>query len=302
MWIYGGTFTILILDICSKITCLKVWQICKNAVTYGSGIFTRKLGPILKLNWIQVLCTVILAVNYHRLWLFLVVNATGKFATISGSSILVCLIRLDYQILFAYFCVSDTESWEKISISGPKPQPRSESRSFIVSELILKGSSKLSLETRSKRIRARTCNSADRGNRHSSYLPNNKVAPYENTYVFEPTELNYTDGTYLTIKHWSYLQELLKILGSNLAEQYAEPGKNTKSSLLQEISKLSQINLQRINSRCGGYTVLSKGTVTESTESLLRQHSTSQPEPDYPSPSILSTPCRGSINFYLNQT
>ncbi|KAH1017469.1 hypothetical protein HUJ05_008107 [Dendroctonus ponderosae] len=88
----------------------------------------------------------------------------------------------------------DVESWEKISIAGLKPRPRSESRAFIVSELLLKGASKMSLEAKSVRIRARTCTSADRGNRHSSYLPNNRVAPCEKTYIFEPTQVNYNDG------------------------------------------------------------------------------------------------------------
>ncbi|ENN79185.1 hypothetical protein YQE_04369, partial [Dendroctonus ponderosae] len=98
------------------------------------------------------------------------------------------------QILQNFRCFADVESWEKISIAGLKPRPRSESRAFIVSELLLKGASKMSLEAKSVRIRARTCTSADRGNRHSSYLPNNRVAPCEKTYIFEPTQVNYNDG------------------------------------------------------------------------------------------------------------
>uniref|UniRef100_A0A6P7F5I0 Uncharacterized protein LOC114326088 n=1 Tax=Diabrotica virgifera virgifera TaxID=50390 RepID=A0A6P7F5I0_DIAVI len=67
------------------------------------------------------------------------------------------------------------ESWEKITINGVKPQPRSESIGVVISELLLNGTSISSIETKSIRIRTRTCTSADRGNRHSSYLPNNKV-------------------------------------------------------------------------------------------------------------------------------
>ncbi|XP_050310192.1 uncharacterized protein LOC126746125 isoform X2 [Anthonomus grandis grandis] len=172
----------------------------------------------------------------------------------------------------------DTESWEKIVISGLKPQPRSESKAFIVSELLLKGSSKASLEEKSVRIRARTCNSADRGNRHSSYLPNNRVAPCENTYVFEPSHLNYTDG-------------------SNLAQQYSEPNRPQKTSFLQEISKLSQLNISRMNNKCN-YTILAKGKTTDSTESLLKQRISPQQEINTSlagSTELSATPSRGTL-------
>ncbi|KAL1497798.1 hypothetical protein ABEB36_008696 [Hypothenemus hampei] len=172
----------------------------------------------------------------------------------------------------------DVETWEKISINGLKPQPRSESRAFIVSEILLKGSSKISLEAKAIRIRARTCNSADRGNRHSSYISNKRIAPCEeNTYVFQPSQLNYTDG-------------------SNLAQQYSEPQKPSKGSFLQEISKLSQINLSRINSKCN-YTVLSKGKTTDSTESLLRSHISPQQEIDTTlvESDVSVTPSRGTM-------
>ncbi|KAH1009482.1 hypothetical protein HUJ04_001830 [Dendroctonus ponderosae] len=171
----------------------------------------------------------------------------------------------------------DVESWEKISIAGLKPRPRSESRAFIVSELLLKGASKMSLEAKSVRIRARTCTSADRGNRHSSYLPNNRVAPCEKTYIFEPTQVNYNDG-------------------SNLAQQYSEPHRSSKGSFLQEISKLSQINLSRINSKCN-YTILSKGNTTDSTESLLRQRTSPQQDINtcLIDSDVSSTPSRGTM-------
>ncbi|CAG9761028.1 unnamed protein product [Ceutorhynchus assimilis] len=172
----------------------------------------------------------------------------------------------------------DIESWEKIIISGLKPQPRSESRALIVSELLLKGSSKMSLEAKSVKIRARTANSADRGNRHSSYLPNNRVAPCENTYIFEPTQINYNDG-------------------SNLAQQYSEPyNRASKGSFLQEISKFSQLNISRMNNKCN-YTILAKGTTTDSTESLLKQHASPQQEINTTliEPEVTATPSRGTM-------
>lgn len=89
-----------------------------------------------------------------------------------------------------------TETWEKLNISGLKPQPRSESVAFAVSELLLKDGSSNSLENKASKIRARTCSSADRGNRHSSYFPSNRIAPCEEkTYVFNPSQENYTDGS-----------------------------------------------------------------------------------------------------------
>ncbi|XP_060529678.1 uncharacterized protein LOC132704051 isoform X2 [Cylas formicarius] len=145
----------------------------------------------------------------------------------------------------------DLEFWEKIPTAGPRPRPRSECASFAVSELLLQTSCKTSVEYKSARVRLRTCSSADRGNRHSSYLPNNKIAPSERTYVFEPSEVNYVDG-------------------SNLAQQYSDNQKSAKS-FLQEITKLSQLNITR---KCS-YTILNRGQATDSTESLLRQHSCS---------------------------
>ncbi|XP_076266784.1 uncharacterized protein LOC143200250 isoform X2 [Rhynchophorus ferrugineus] len=170
----------------------------------------------------------------------------------------------------------DLECWEKIVINGVKPQPRSESRALIVSELMLKGTSRLSYESRAVRVRARTSNSVDRGNRHSSYLPSNRVAPAENTYVFQPSKFNYTDG-------------------STLAHQYGD-NRSSKNSFLQEISKLSQINISRISNKCN-YTVLSKGQATDSTESLLRQHSSPQQEINTTlvEPESIATPSRGTM-------
>lgn len=68
------------------------------------------------------------------------------------------------------------ESWEKVTVNSIKPQPRSESVAIAVPSLILSGSYMTPSESKTtSRVRIRSCNSADRGNRHSSYLPNNKV-------------------------------------------------------------------------------------------------------------------------------
>ncbi|XP_044272182.1 uncharacterized protein LOC123016052 [Tribolium madens] len=133
-----------------------------------------------------------------------------------------------------------TETWEKIVTSGAKPQPRSESVAFSVSDFSL---TEPTVTEKAVRLRSRTCISADRTNRHSSYLPNNRIAPYEKTYIFRPSHTNYTDG-------------------SDPTQTIEE-----KKSFLQEISKISQIS--KMN-KCS-YTVLT-GCTTDSTESLLKQH------------------------------
>ncbi|XP_074036461.1 uncharacterized protein isoform X2 [Leptinotarsa decemlineata] len=164
------------------------------------------------------------------------------------------------------------ETWEKISITGLKPQPRSESIAITVSELLLNGSSVTSFDSKATRIRTRTCSSADRGNRHSSYLPNNKVAPCEKTYVFQPTQTNYDDG-------------------SDLAQQYADTNRSSRS-FLQEIQKLSQLNIPRMSNKCS-YTVLT-GCAGDSTESLLKQHASPQGDVEIID-SEIATPSRGTM-------
>ncbi|KAK9722069.1 hypothetical protein QE152_g19863 [Popillia japonica] len=160
-----------------------------------------------------------------------------------------------------------TEMWEKITINGIRPQPRAESVAFTVSELVLNNKTS-SLENKASRTRLRTCTSVDRGSRHSSYM-NNRVEPYEQTYVFSPSHEDYTDGS--------------ELLG--------ESTRPSKTSFLQEISKLSQINIARINNRCS-YTVLTERH-TDSTESLLRQAALS-PGIDYEEYEF-STPTRGTM-------
>lgn len=131
-------------------------------------------------------------------------------------------------------------------ISGLKPQPRAETVALTVSELLLKEGS--SVEETIQRVRTRTCNSADRTTtRHSSYLPSNRVSPCERTYVFKASQVNYVDGS-----------------------DQQEGAKPTTTGFLQEITKLSHLNLNRLQNKCS-YSVLT-GTKTDSTESLLRQY------------------------------
>ncbi|XP_057660577.1 uncharacterized protein LOC130896456 [Diorhabda carinulata] len=167
------------------------------------------------------------------------------------------------------------ESWEKVTINGAKPQPRSESIAIIISELLLNGSLATSLDSKCLRIRRRTCTSADRGSRHSSYLPNNKVAPCEKTYIFQPTQMNYNDG-------------------SDLAQQFSETNRSSRG-FLQEIQKLSQLNIPRMSNKCS-YTVLT-GCAGDSTESLLRQHASPQAEVEVIDTDMadVASPRRGSM-------
>lgn len=171
-----------------------------------------------------------------------------------------------------------TEIWEKVIIPGTKPQPRAESIAFAVSELALNGphTTPNSLETKANRTRLRTCNSADRGgSRHSSYFPNNRIKPYEQTFVFKPDSTNYNDAT-------------SDVDTKNMVN---------KTGFLQEISKLS---ISRLNKNCS-YSVLT-GCPTESTESLLKPPHHCSPPPPTPATTIkdieeteLSTPTRGTM-------
>lgn len=94
------------------------------------------------------------------------------------------------------------------------------------------------------------------------------MGPIEKTYVFKPSQVNYNDG-------------------SENTTQALDP-KSQKSSFLQEITKLSQLNISRLNNRCS-YTVLS-ASATDSTESLLKQHASPPGEVEE-----ISTPTRGSM-------
>lgn len=81
--------------------------------------------------------------------------------------------------------------------------------------------------------------------------------------------------------------------GSDLAQQYSENGtrtQNNKGSFLQEITKLSQMNISRLNNKCS-YTVLTGGH-TDSTESLLKQHAS---PPGDLEEAELYTPTRGTM-------
>ncbi|XP_018335554.1 uncharacterized protein LOC108744347 [Agrilus planipennis] len=170
------------------------------------------------------------------------------------------------------FC---TETWEKIIISGVKPQPRAETVAFAVSEFLLENKKSIPTDHQSLvRHRPRTCNSVDRNNRHSSYIPNNKVDTIEKTYTFKATESNYVDGS------------------QNGAMD--KSSRYSKNSFLDEITKLSQLNIPKLNTKCN-YTVLGCNK-TESTESLLRQFASPTVGFDNDvDDSEITTPTRGTM-------
>lgn len=157
-------------------------------------------------------------------------------------------------------------------MNGLRPQARAECVAFAVSELLLKDTSGTSLESRMARTRSRTMHSNSTATtKPSSYIPHNRVSPYEKTYVFNPSQGNYTDG-------------------SDLSHPYTEPTDNARAQsggFLREISKLSQLNLSRLSHNKCSYTVLATGN-NDSTESLLRQHSSGMQDTDSES----STPNR----------
>ncbi|PSN48213.1 hypothetical protein C0J52_03587 [Blattella germanica] len=170
-----------------------------------------------------------------------------------------------------------TESWERLQIQGPRPQPRAESVALAVSELLLQdqtqgGETPLVTSASSRSHRSRGGGSVDRCTRHSSYHPNNRVSPCERKYVFRPHAGNYVDG-------------------SNMAGQDPDSGRRCVSggqhgvsvgqtqatnSFLREITKLSQINLSRLSHHKCSYSVLSSSSRDDSTESLLHQQCTSE--------------------------
>lgn len=94
--------------------------------------------------------------------------------------------------------------------------------------------------------------------------------------MFQPSQANYNDG-------------------SDIAQQYSETNRSSRS-FLQEITKLSQLNIPRMSNKCS-YTVLT-GCAGESTESLLKQHASSQIEVEVLDTEI-ATPSRGNMILSL---
>lgn len=187
-----------------------------------------------------------------------------------GSLVLVSEHHKLRQCLIHYIVA--TETWEKVVTSTLKPKPRSESVAFSVSELLLNDNSSNSLETKNARIRNRTCNSSENRCRHSAYFINNRVCPSEKdekTYIFEASLENYVDGS-----------DGQQTLGSE--------GLRSSRKILHEITKLSQMNITRLNNKCN-YSVLTTGC-TDSTECLLKQHSSPVEVADG-----LGTPTRGKM-------
>nr|CAI5831057.1 unnamed protein product [Callosobruchus analis] len=152
------------------------------------------------------------------------------------------------------------ETWERINIVGLKPQPRAESIALTISELHLKSSSAAS-DHKCTKMRSRV-SSADRGNRHSSYLPSNKIAPCETTYMVRESDVD--------------------------TENQNQDSRTR--GFLHEITRLSQ-NIPVLSSRCS-YTVLT-ACQGDSTESLLRQHASPQEVID--TDAMVATPSRGTM-------
>ncbi|XP_069699123.1 uncharacterized protein [Periplaneta americana] len=196
-----------------------------------------------------------------------------------------------------------TETWERLQIQGPRPQPRAESVALAVSELLLQDSSynnqsgDTPLVTSSgmssasshglRSHRSRGGGSVDRctnlNPRHSSYHPNNRVSPCERKYVFRPTPGNYVDGSSTNGNSVGMEQDSGVSNGSassrrSYSAQQGGAAASTPSgqtqaanSFLREISKLSQINLSRLSHHKCSYSVLSSSSRDDSTESLLHQ-------------------------------
>lgn len=152
--------------------------------------------------------------------------------------------------------------WEKIHVSGKRPQPRSESIAIAVSELHLQGDPCATpLGGPRGRSRPTRCSTTEKTTRHSSYLPNNKVTPCEKTYVFKASNQNYVDGSP------SQTNESAKLI--------SPAAQNTTGGILKEISKLSQINISRLGHNKCSYTVLTSSN--DSTESLVYQSQPNKP-------------------------
>ncbi|XP_021939507.1 uncharacterized protein LOC110839536 isoform X2 [Zootermopsis nevadensis] len=204
-----------------------------------------------------------------------------------------------------------TETWERLQIQGPRPQPRAESVALAVSELLLQDSfffqnqfGDTALVTSSgissassygvRSHRSRGGGSVDRctnlNPRHSSYHPNNRVSPCERKYVFRPTCGNYVDGSSTNGNSISQEQDY----GARrcYSGQQSSVGASTPSgqaqaanSFFREISKLSQINLSRLTHHKCSYSVLSSSSYDDSTESLLHHQCSGSEGGDQGTPS-----------------
>lgn len=168
---------------------------------------------------------------------------------------------------------SATEMWEKLQFTGTRPQPRAESIALSISDLILRDNNS---ETNSNVSTVTTTtttlssvNQANRGgqNHHRSQragsvdrsksLVNNKIGPVERKYIFNECNNDYASGN----------------LVSTTTTTTATPNNNL--NFLKEISKLSSINLSRLNHKCS-YSVLNSSH--DSTESLLKTKDSSDTE------------------------
>lgn len=160
-----------------------------------------------------------------------------------------------------------TEAWEKLQFAGTRPQPRAESIALSISELILQDNnsetnsistvttttttlSSLNQQPNRNHHRSRGGGSVDR----SKSLGNNKIGPIERKYVFNECNNDYASGNLVSAT-------------------VATPNNNL--NFLKEITKLSSINLSRLNHKCS-YSVLNSSH--DSTESLLKTKESSDSE------------------------
>ncbi|KAL0268994.1 UNVERIFIED_CONTAM: hypothetical protein PYX00_010748 [Menopon gallinae] len=152
-----------------------------------------------------------------------------------------------------------TELWEKLQFTGTKPQPRAEGVALSVSELVLQDkpdgnnsstTTAASLANSQRNPRVRGGGSVDR----SKSIPNNKIGPVEKKYVFNECNKDYISGNLVSTNN----------------------NNNNNLNFLKEITKLSSINLSRLNPNKSSYTVLDNNH--DSTESLLRTKESSDSE------------------------
>lgn len=153
-----------------------------------------------------------------------------------------------------YFHATGTEIWEKLQFHGNKPHPRAESIALAVSEVLFKEKSNIvansscqsSSNLQNEKNNVRSFGSESNRNK------NNKIGSVEKKYIFSECGNNYATGNLVT----SAIQ-------------------NNNLNFLKEISKLSSINLSRLNHKCN-YSVLDSSH--DSTESLLKGKESSDSE------------------------
>lgn len=90
-----------------------------------------------------------------------------------------------------------TETWEKLSVSGPKPQPRAESVALAVSELLIRGTSMDNSKPRLRNQRPRLSSNRISPNEIPSARPSflkeiSKLSQINLSRLSHPTKCSYT--------------------------------------------------------------------------------------------------------------